>query len=286
MVPSGKSLPVHSLSHEGSLVQVQRIEHKNPYDFTREHRHTYFEVIFFENGGGSQLIDFINHPIKEFSCYVVFPQQIHLMKRAPESSGRLVQFGEEVITSLPLRIMLQQHFFTESPAAFFEASVEKFRKLEVILNLLQEATGTSTTNSREISLCYLHALLLQLLEGIVPDSGAPLSGERQLLFNFQQQLEIHFRENHQVSKYAASLNSTEKKLASITKKYLGQSPLNVIHNRLLLEAKRLFLFEDVAHKEVAFQLGFDSPASFSLFIKNKTGFSPSELNQQLVNIHK
>jgi len=62
--------------------------------------------------------------------------------------------------------------------------------------------------------------------------------------------------------------------------------LQVIHNRILLEAKRMLLFEEIAHKEIAFQLGFDSPASFSLFIKNKTGFTPSELNQQLVKIHK
>jgi AraC family transcriptional regulator, transcriptional activator of pobA len=120
---------------------------------------------------------------------------------------------------------------------------------------------------------------------MAPGGELSLSGERKLLFAFQQQLEIQFRDNHQVSKYASALNTTEKKLAGITKKYIGQSPLQVIHNRLLLEAKRLLLFEDIAHKEIAFQLGFDSPASFSLFIKNKTGFTPSELNRQLVNFY-
>ena len=82
------------------------------------------------------------------------------------------------------------------------------------------------------------------------------------------------------------LNTTEKKLSVISKKYLGLSPLQVIHDRLLLEAKRILLFENSSHKEIAFHLGFDSPASFSLFIRNKTGYSPSELNLQLVNIHK
>jgi AraC family transcriptional activator of pobA len=89
-----------------------------------------------------------------------------------------------------------------------------------------------------------------------------------------------------VQQYAALLKTTEKKLSSITKKYLGMNPLQVIHNRLLLEAKRILLFEDTSHKEIAFRLGFDSPASFSQFIKNKTGSSPSELHAHLVNIHK
>ncbi|MFN5318711.1 MAG: helix-turn-helix domain-containing protein [Bacteroidia bacterium] len=62
--------------------------------------------------------------------------------------------------------------------------------------------------------------------------------------------------------------------------------MQVIHNRILLEAKRLLLFEKGSHKEIAYDLGFDSPASFSAFIKLKTGHAPSELAKQLTEIHK
>lgn len=78
----------------------------------------------------------------------------------------------------------------------------------------------------------------------------------------------------------------KKKLAAVTGQFLGLSPLQVIHNRLLLEAKRLLLTGSVSHKEIAFVLGFDSPSSFSLFIKGKTGHSPSALLKELVQIHK
>ena len=283
---TGKTLPVHSLGSDALPVQVRRIEHKNPYDFTREHRHTYFEIFFFETGGGSQLIDFIDLPVKEQSCYIVFPQQIHLLRRDPHAYGQLLQFGEEVISSMHLRMLLQQHFFNELPAVFFERNPEQFQKLELILQLLRDSTAGKTETSREISLHYLQALLLGLLDERTSEENASLSGEKKTLFNFQQFLEEQFHENHQVGKYAALLSTTEKKLSAITKKFLGQSPLQVIHNRVLLEAKRLLLFEDTSHKEIAFQLGFDSPASFSLFIKNKTGYTPSELNLHLVNFHK
>lgn len=286
MTDTTKALPVHSLKLNEALVQVRDIQHKNPYDFTREHRHTYFEIFFFIKGGGSQLIDFIELPVKEQSVYMVSPQQIHLLKRAPAASGRLVQFGEEVLTSIQLRTLLQQQLFSDVPAIFFEQDKNKFQEAAVILNLLDESASGTTSITRELSIHYLHALLLHLMKELDQSNGISLSGERKTLFIFQQQLENQFRENHQVSKYASALGSTEKRLAVITKKYMGQSPLQVIHNRILLEAKRLLLFEDIAHKEIAFQLGFDSPASFSLFIKNKTGVTPSELNQQLVKIHK
>ena len=125
------TLPVHSLGNQDAPVQVRRIEHKNPYDFTREHRHTYFEIFFFEGGGGSQLIDFVDLPVKEQSCYIVFPQQIHLLKRAPEAVGRLLQFGEEVLFSMQLRVLLQQHFFSGMPAIFFENKNSNFYNLPV-----------------------------------------------------------------------------------------------------------------------------------------------------------
>ena len=99
-------------------------------------------------------------------------------------------------------------------------------------------------------------------------------------------MDEQYSSNHLVNKYASSLNVSEKKLAALTKKYLGLSPLQVIHNKLLLEAKRLLTFKKNSLKEISFQLGFDSPASFSLFIKNKTGLTPSGLTDQLAKIHK
>ena len=54
-----KKLPVHSLGKNEYLVFVKEIQHKNPYDFTQVHRHDYYEIFFFENGGGSQLTDFM-----------------------------------------------------------------------------------------------------------------------------------------------------------------------------------------------------------------------------------
>ena len=52
-------LPLHSLADGKFPIHVEDIRYNNPYDFTREHRHDYFEILFLKKGGGSQLIDFI-----------------------------------------------------------------------------------------------------------------------------------------------------------------------------------------------------------------------------------
>ena len=279
-------LPVHSLSKQEFPVHVRRIEYKNPYDFTREHRHDYFEIFFFEQGGGNQLIDFNEWPVHANSSYIVFPQQIHLLKRDPHACGKLVQFREDVVSSTQIRILLRQLSFGENAAILFENNADKILKLGVIIDLLKESSEKQSDHSHEITLHYLQALLLQLLECRDQGKAMETSADHKILFGFQHLLEEQFLQNHLVSRYAALLNITERKLSTITKKYLGLSPLQVIHDRLLLEAKRMLLFEISSYKEIAFHLGFDSPASFSLFIKNKTGLTPSELNLHLVNIHK
>jgi AraC family transcriptional regulator, transcriptional activator of pobA len=282
----GNPLPVHSLENNVAPVQVRDIAYKNPYDFTREHRHDYFEIFFFENGGGSQLIDFLEIPVLPNSSYIVFPQQVHLLKRGPESSGQLVQFREEILPSAQIRNLLRQVSFGTNPAIVFENNADKIARLQPVLNLLKQSTEKSSDLSNEIALSFLQALLLQLIESRESKNVDGLSEERKLLFEFQELLEANYRENHTVSKYASELHTTERKLSAVTKKFLGLSPLQVIHNRLLLEAKRILLFENTSHKEIAFGLGFDSPATFSQFIKTKTGHSPSDLYTHLVNIHK
>jgi AraC-like DNA-binding protein len=279
-------LPVHSLAKREFPLFVKAIQYKNPYDFTRVHRHDYFEIFFFETGGGSQLIDFIEMPVNGNSCYIVFPLQVHLLRRSPEASGRLVQFRDEAIAASDLKNLLQQASFGMNTAAIFENNPRQLQQVSATLDLLKKASEKHSVHSREISLHFLQALIFQLLERRQTQHKSPPSADRKLAYRFQQLLEEQYLHDRSVQHYAALLNLTEKKLSAITKKYWGLNPLQVIHNRLLLEAKRLLLFEDTSHKEIAFHLNFDSPASFSQLVKNKTGLFPSALQKRLAKIHK
>ncbi len=279
-------IPVHSLDGTNFPVCVREIEHKNPYDYTRVHRHDYFEILFFKSGGGNQLIDFIEYPVKPNSAYIVFPRQVHLLNRGKDAVGLLIQFPEEAIYSVSLRSLLRQISFGENPAVIFEEQSERVILFHEMLTTIDKSIEKSSTFSREISIHYLQAMLLQLLENFQFSHDKSSADERAILIAFQHLLDEKYMHEHLVHHYANELHITEKKLSGITKKHLGSSPLQVIHNRLLLEAKRLLIFENVPLKEIAFTLGFDSPASFSHFIRKKTGQTPSELSSNLVEIHK
>jgi AraC family transcriptional activator of pobA len=278
-------LPVHSLEYGSTHINILPLDHNNPYDYKREHRHTYFEIMLIDHGGGNQLIDFNNYPVLDNSCYIISPQQVHLMNRNG-ATGTIIQFTEEKINSRELRAALKDHSFNENAAVIFENCEDLMPGFSVLTNLIKEGI---LRNNKESSLTVTHllfALVSLLLENRVDSEKFAIDEYKKLLIDFYQLLDIHYCENLGVKGYIQKLSTTEKKLAAATTKYAGLSPLQVIHNRILLEAKRILLFEDSSHKEIAFRLGFDSPSSFSTFIKSKTGYTPSELSKHLVEIHK
>jgi len=278
-------LPIHSLDNDSKQINILPLDHTNPYDFKREHRHTYFEIILIEQGGCNQLIDFKNYKGNDYSCYIICPQQIHLMNRN-NSSGTVVQFTEDRINSHEIRSHLRQLSFYEDSPIIFENRNDLFNELQVLLNMLSKhISKNDVANNQVVTHLFQACISLALNNNRLKDNSVK-NYDKQVLIDFYQLLEIHYTENVGVQYYIEKLGTTEKKLSSATKKHTGLSPLQVIHNRILLEAKRLLLFEETSHKEIAYQLGFDSPASFSTFIKSKTGLAPLQLTKHLAEIHK
>ncbi len=281
MDPLADSIPVHDLDDPGRLVLLKKISHKNHYDFTRKHRHSYFEVMFFIGGGGSQLIDFVAYDVKPHSCYIIHPQQIHLLKRAPESDGFIIQFPEESIFPSTLQQLLRQRVWTGQQPILFEENKDGIMKFMPLIELFKNHQGQKAKYGKEALIHLLHTLLYDLFSRV--DSPVPSSDL--VIYEFQQLIDLHFRDHHAVGYYLDQLSIGEKKLNVLSRKHLGMTPLQVIHSRILLEVKRHLVFAEKSHKEIAYDLGFDSPASFSAFIKKKTGSTATAIQRQLTDIH-
>jgi AraC family transcriptional activator of pobA len=76
------------------------------------------------------------------------------------------------------------------------------------------------------------------------------------------------------------LHVSESRLRSTCLATTGQSPVQIIHARILLEAKRQLHYTDRAVREVAFALGFEDPAYFTRFFSRLSGVSPRLFRRQ------
>lgn len=93
---------------------------------------------------------------------------------------------------------------------------------------------------------------------------------------FSLLVEVNFKQHHEVRYYAEALNKSPKTLSNIFAILKQPAPSKLIRDRIILEAKRYLHYTDKSAKEIAYELGFESPAHFSRFFKSYVGSNISE----------
>ena len=78
---------------------------------------------------------------------------------------------------------------------------------------------------------------------------------------------------------AGILNVSPNYLSGLLKVLTGQSTQQHIHDKLIEKAKEKLSTTDLSVSEIAYELGFEHPQSFSKLFKTKTSFSPLEFRQ-------
>ena len=84
---------------------------------------------------------------------------------------------------------------------------------------------------------------------------------------------------HTVKEYAEDLNISTKTLTNYIYESTHTTPLKLINERIILEAKRQIQFSSIKIKEIAYILGFDDPSYFVKFFKRETGVLPASLRK-------
>lgn len=104
--------------------------------------------------------------------------------------------------------------------------------------------------------------------------------EIDIVHKFNTLVEEYYRKYKTVSKYADILNKSPKTISNIFQIAGGKGPLQTIHERVCLEAKRLLLYTDKSIKEISFELGYEDPGQFSKLFKKQTGFTIMEFREE------
>lgn len=111
-----------------------------------------------------------------------------------------------------------------------------------------------------------------------------INNENISMFDLIRQYRIlvdnNFKSKKQVQEYAEMLNKSPKSLARVFSDYNQPSPLQIIHERVATEARRLLLYSSLSAKEIAWELGFEDLALFSRFFKSSTGETISEFRSR------
>lgn len=110
-------------------------------------------------------------------------------------------------------------------------------------------------------------------DGVAP--ADPASGDAALFHRYRRLLEERFREQPRIGALAAALAVGEGRLNAACRRVAGRSAQEVLHARVMLEAKRSLVYTSMSVAEVAYSLGFTDPAYFSRFFARRAGVPPA-----------
>jgi AraC-like DNA-binding protein len=173
-------------------------------------------------------------------------------------------------------------FYGPSPTMFVQLDATNSSKLAMMQELFEEEFNTNASIKATMLRNHLVRLIVlitriakqQYLPVEVPDDSTYT-----IVRHFHLLVEKHYKKAHRISFYAEQLHKSPKTISNLFALYSELTPQEVIHNRIIAEAKRLLLYTDWSVKEIAAALGFEDAAHFSKFFSTQTGQNASEFRK-------
>lgn len=258
-----------------------------PHDTDRPHRHSYYEICVFINGAGRHEIDFHAHPIHSNSIHFISPGQVHLISREKNYHGYLIVFSREFYSLGMFQKELHHYFpffnnYHTHPLLNMEQ--KDFDEMLHLIDLIRKQDHSDQMITNEILRSYLQVFLLKCKQFYVEqfaDQTKMNDPHYAHVQQFQTLVETHFAEYHLVQDYAELMAISPALLNKYVKKITGHTALEIIMDRLVLQAKRLLIYTDLSNKEIAFRLKYNDPSYFTRVFKGKIGKSPSAFRREM-----
>jgi AraC-like DNA-binding protein len=129
----------------------------------------------------------------------------------------------------------------------------------------------------------LSVLLLSAKRLYIPENnyGRKMPFRSDLTRRFKSSVEKNFMSVKSVNKYARLLNISSGHLNDMVHQDTGRTASEIIHERIILEAKRLLYRSEKSVKEIAFAIGYDDPSYFVKFFKVRAGITPDQFRKHI-----
>jgi AraC family transcriptional activator of pobA len=286
---AGSEIPEFSIYGEADATPAARFLYAEPLADTnrihswniRPHRHRrLFQLFLVESGEGEGTLDGRAEWITAPALITVPPSVVHGFRFRENSDGLILSVADTFYHDL-LRVTGDAAI----AAAAERAAIRPVLAAQVGPLGLDRAFHTVAEelwHARLARTTMIAASLLQILavlarldaatSSAVTGDGSPAAA---LFARFRERVEEHYQDDWSVRDYAAALATTERTLRRATAHCTGESPLAVVHQRIMLEARRRLVYTALPVAQIAYSLGFTDPAYFTRFFAERTGESPA-----------
>ncbi len=246
------------------------------------HRHgVLVQLLLIERGRVTARMDEDEVVLRAPALVWVPAQAVHGFRFAPETEGLVITLDQSRLRELLDHVPDLLDSLDQARLVALDRGATVTRLLFAVAHGLREDyAGDGAWRGPALD----HAVALLVTQAARldrPRSTTQADGRAmQHLTRFREQVEQHFRRQPTVAALARPLGITPAQLNRLCRRHLGCSALAVLHERLLLEAKRELGYTHLMVRQIADGLGFADPAYFTRFFARQTGKSPSEWRAQ------
>ncbi len=241
----------------------------------RPHAHTGLNHLFFiAQGAGEVRIEGQALTFAAPAVFIIPAGVIHAFAFQAESAGSVLTISGPYLAEVAGRDPALTTVFARP--AVLDAREDAAFVAQALAQLGRELTWAAPAHEAAVEACLLNLLVasLRLIARSEPQDRLASGRQAELTARFRGLIEQRYREHPPLETYAGDLGVTVSQLRTACLKSAGAPPLRLIHERLMLEARRLLIYTSLTVAQVAYSLGYDDPAHFSRGFAQHAGCSP------------
>jgi AraC family transcriptional activator of pobA len=250
----------------------------------RPHTHRdLHQLLVILGGGGSMQAENTAHAFAAPTLLLVPAGVVHAFVFEKDTRGYVVTVAESALADLAAREPSFRALFDGAMAVDLrESGLEAHELEEAVVRLQREfqwaaPAHAAATEARLVTLLVGAVRATHQLQGTLRGTRGPRVA---LVARFRQAVEANLRAGWELNRYAKSLGVTPARLRDACLEVTGRPPTHIVHERLILEAKRSLKYTNMTIAETAYDLGFSDPAYFSRFFSERVGVSPAEFRRR------
>jgi len=268
-----------SVGLEKSLIYIRNLENCPPSYLNDPGRKDFFEIVWLQNELPLHAVKEDVNPGRGDWIYLIPPYRVHQLNKAGKN-GILLSFKRDFLDEEDKEFYLDifKIFNIQGEFSCLPLNQENAIELNKIYQLLDEEYKEQG-NSFLILKALLKVFLLKLIR-IKEHVFTTQDVNQKRVYEFMMLLEENYQLERNADFYAGELGLSAKRLNQILKDKLDKTAMQLIHDRIILEAKRQIIHSENTLKEIAYNLSFTDRSYFSRFFKKQTGVAPEDFQKQ------
>jgi AraC family transcriptional activator of pobA len=246
----------------------------------KPHRHNdLIQVLYMRAGRADANVDGVSYALQPPAMLLIPAMCIHGFSFSRDVDGHVLTLAEPLVQQLAARLEILQPLL-QAPV-YHPLGVED--EPEYLIAAIEHEYGHPAPERDYVLESLVGTLLVSLARrSMAATVGGELQRDRssQHIARFSHLVDRHFKTHRPVDFYANELGVSAAHLNALCRRLTGRSALQIVHERLLLQAKRSLIYTAMTISEVSDSLGFSEPAYFSRFFKRYTGLAPKEFRRQ------